>query len=167
AACHIPLIVRHPDLGGGLKSQELVTLNDVTATILQLAGCEVPPYMDSLPLPGLGLQEARQERIIGALRNGWMLLEGEWKLVKYAGGGAHLFNLRDDPTEQHNRAQDPVCADLYRRLDATLTAEIMRYMDEAFWPQRVYTFSYSSSPDFGRVGWERTYPMPWHQIYGS
>jgi arylsulfatase len=168
AACHIPLIVRHPGLNGSTVSQELVTLNDVTATILALGGCPVPSYMDSIPLPGLGLPgERKQERILGCLRNGWMLFDGQWKLVKYAGGGSHLFNLQDDPTEQHNLAQDPSVATIYQQLDAELTAEIMRSMDEAFAERRLYTFSYSSSPDFGRVGWERTYPMPWQEIYGE
>mgnify|MGYP005858466639 FL=1 len=139
----------------------------VTATILALGGCAVPGYMDSIPLPGLGLPgESRRERIFGCLRDGWMLYDGEWKLVKYA-GGSHLFNLKDDPTEQHNRAYDPGAAAVYQRMDAELTAHVMRSMDEAFTERRLYTYSYSSSPDFGRVGWERTYPMPWQTIYGE
>jgi len=168
AACHIPLIVRHPGISGAAHSGALVTLTDVTATILALAGCAVPGYMDAVPLPGLGLVgERRQERIFGCLRDGWMLCDGVWKLVKYAGGGAHLFNLKDDPTEQHNRAHDVSAAAVYQRMDAALTAEVMRSIDEAFTERRLYTHSYSSSPDFGRVGWERTYPMPWQTIYGD
>ena len=52
-------------------------------------------------------------------------------------------------------------------VDGELTGTVMRAIDEADFPQRVYTFSYSSSPDFGRVGWERTYPMPWNQVYAD
>ena len=166
AACHIPMLVRHPDIQGTVSNQELVSLTDVTATILALAGCEVRSYMDCAPLPGLGLGgEVTRDRFFGALRNGWMLFDGEWKLVKYAGGGAHLFNIQQDPTEQNNLARDSRYAEVYHRLDAELTAEIMRSMDEAFAERRLYTFSCSSSPDFGRVGWERQYPMPWGQIY--
>ena len=165
SVCHVPLLVRHPGLPGGIVSQELVAATDVTATILSLAGCQVPDYMDAVALPGLGLaDEGRRDAIVGMLRNGWMYFDGTWKLCKYA-GGVHLFNLADDTDEQRNLAGDCYYADVLRRLDGALTAEMMRLMDEAFFSQRVYTFSYSSSPSFGHVGWERTYPMPWEQIY--
>ena len=165
AACHVPMLVNHPEFQDASVCQDLVTLTDVTATILSIAGCKIPAYMDAAPLPGLGIaNEARRDAIMGMLHNGWMWFDGTWKLCKYA-QGVHLFNLTDDPHEQHNLAYDPQAADVFHRMDAELTAEVMRLTDEAFFPQRTYTYSYSSSPDFGRVGWERTYPMPWDQIY--
>ena len=168
SACRVPMLVRHPDMEGTTVRQDLVCLTDVTATILGLAGCPVPGYMDARPLPGMGLPgEAPRERVVGALRNGWMIRDGRWKLCKYAGGGVHLFDLEEDPTEQRNRARDKSCSDVYQRLDGELTGAVMRAIDEADFPQRVYTFSYSSSADFGRVGWERTYPMPWDQLYAD
>jgi arylsulfatase A-like enzyme len=164
-ACHVPLLVRHPALQNSAVSQDLVTLTDVTATLLNLAGQSVPGYMDSIPLPGLDLPDnTPRQYIAGFLNNSWMLFDGQWKLCKYV-DGQHLFNLEEDPTEQHNRACDPSCADIMQRLDTQLTAEIMRSVGEAFFPQSVYTFSHSSNPDFGRVGWHRDYPMPWNQIH--
>ena len=166
SACHIPMLVRHPAIKSPVDCQDLVTLTDVTASILELAGCQVPGYMDSRPLPALGLPgEAPREKVFGVLRHGWMLYDGEYKLCKYPGGGSHLFHLTEDPTEQHNLAQDPAYADVFHRLDSELTVEIMRSMDESYWSRRLYTFSYSSSPDFGRVGWERKWPMPWGKMY--
>ena len=165
SACHIPLMVRHPDTCEGQVRSDLVTLTDVTATILGLAGCPIPRYMDARALPGLGLGgESERGHIVGALADGWMLYDGTWKLAKYP-QGAHLFNLEEDPGEQRNLARDAAYADVFHRMDAQITAEIMRATELAFYAQRVYTFSYSSSPSFGRVGWERTYPMPWDQIY--
>jgi len=165
AACRVPMLVHHPGVEAGTVCRDLVCLTDVTATILALAGCAVPGYMDAQVLPDLGLPgETRRERVVGALRNGWMLLEGTWKLCKYP-GGTQLFNLEEDPGEQRNLARDSGCADVFHRMDAELTAEIMRGLDEANFPERVYTFSYSSSADFGRVGWEREYPMPWERLY--
>lgn len=164
-ACHVPLLVRHPALQNAAVSQDLVTLTDVTATLLNLAGQSVPSYMDSIPLPGLNLPDnTPRPYIAGFLNNSWMLFDGQWKFCKYI-DGQHLFNLEEDPTEQHNRARDPSCADIMQRLDTQLTAEIMRSVGEAFFPQSVYTFSHSSNPDFGRVGWHRDYPMPWNQIH--
>ncbi len=158
AACHVPMLVRHPGLASDVLD-DLVTLTDVTATVLNLAGQRIPSYMDARPLTGLGLRdETCREHIFGALKNGWMLFDGTWKLCKY-GRGTHLFNLEDDPTEQNNRASDPVCSDIYRRLDGILTSEIMRSVADSSFAGRHRTNSSSSS--FGRVGWERRYPMPW------
>lgn len=165
ASCHVPMLVRHPNINGPVVSEHLVTLNDVIATMLTLAGCEVPSYMDSVPLPDLGLSnESPRDRIIGFLRSGWMMFDGEWKLCKHP-SGSHLFNLKNDPTEEHNLVRDSQYTDVYQKMDAEITAEIIRSVDEAFFERRVYTFSHSSNPDFGRPGWERTYPMTWHRIY--
>ena len=72
--------------------------------MVSLSGARVPTYMDAAPLPGLGLGgESEREYVIGILRSGWMIFDGEWKLARY-GGGSHLFNLRQDPGEQHNVA---------------------------------------------------------------
>ena len=165
ASCHVPIIIRHPDLAERNVRDDLVTLSDVTATMVSMAGARLPSYMDSVPLPGLGLaEESHREYLTGVLRQGWMITDGTWKLVRYP-GGSHLFNLAEDRQEQQNRGQDPPCADVYRRLDLELTREVMRLMDEANFSGRVYTFSHSSNPDFGRVGWERIYPMPWDEVY--
>lgn len=165
-ACRVPMLVRWPGRASQAVRQDPVCLTDVTATMLRAAGCPIPGYMDSVPLPGLGLGESMpRECIVGALRNGWMACDGTWKLCKYAGGAVHLFNLQEDPGEQNNRAGDSSCMTQAQRLEAILTRNVMRLTDEGHFPQRVYDFSYSSSPDFGRVGWERTYPMPWGQLY--
>ena len=161
-ACHVPMLVRHPGLQGATVSDDLVTLTDVTATMVGLSGRPIPSYMDARPLTGLGLTDEKREYIFGALRNGWMLYDGEWKLCKYP-RGAHLFNLRQDPTEEHNRAGDASCADTFHRLDAQLTREIMRSAAEASFAGCHRT--HSSSAEFGRPGWGRSYPMPWNEIY--
>lgn len=162
AACHVPMLVRHPDITEAAVSDALVTLTDVTATMIALAGKQVPAYADAQPLPGIGLEESDpRTHIFGALRRGWMLFDGTWKLCKY-GGGAHLYNLSEDPDEQHNRADDVDCREILRDLDATLTGEVMRSVSESSFAGRHET--HSSSGAFGRPGWERIYPMPWGGI---
>jgi hypothetical protein len=98
------------------------------------------------------------------LRNGWMAFDGTWKLVKYA-QGAHLFNLDEDPKEERNRIADADCASEARRLDASLTTEMMRSMEESHFPGRIASSGNSSSVSFGRPGWERAYPMRWEEVY--
>jgi arylsulfatase A-like enzyme len=88
-----------------------------------------------------------------------MLARDEWKLSKYANGGAMLFNLRDDPQEQHNLARTAQDADTFHQLDAELTSVIMDSVDWGHADKRVYTHTLSGSTTFGRPGWPRTYPM--------
>jgi arylsulfatase len=166
-SCHVPLIARVPGSGNGRVADDLVTLTDVTATILSQAGCDVPPYMDSQPLPGLGSasESAPREQISGVLVSEWMLFDSRWKLCKYR-GGSHLYDLGEDPGEQCNRIADPACVEVRQRLDTALTAQIMTSLDQTFFPNRVYYgHSYSPSVEFGQPGWERVYPKTWEQAY--
>lgn len=159
---HVPLLVHAPDMQAGRVCDDLVELLDVTATILHYAGCPSPILLDSIPLPGVGSsQERRRDFMIGAVSNGWMILDGVWKLAKYATGEQLLFNLEADPTEQHNLIDDPSYGARLRTLDATLTQEIMRSTTESHADKRIYTTdSLSGDPEFGKEGWRRSYPRP-------
>ncbi|HHX42639.1 MAG TPA: sulfatase-like hydrolase/transferase [Chloroflexi bacterium] len=157
ASCHVPMIVRLPGQAATARN-ELVELTDVTATLLALAGCEVPAYMDSIPLPGLGVAAPQRECIVGQLAGGWSLYDGAWRLSKYATGEVTLFHLEEDPHEQHNRIHDPGCRERLAAMDAALTRTIMQAMQEAFFDRRVYIRDLSQDPWFGREGWVRPFP---------
>ena len=121
SSIHVPLIVHVPRTEEAAVCQDLVSLSDVTATMLCLAGCDVPGYMDSIPLPGLGLpRPAPRECIIGMIQGGWMIDDGEWRLSKYDTGENLLFNVCRDPEEQQNLFVDPAYIDVCIRLDARL-----------------------------------------------
>jgi len=157
-SCHVPMLVRYPGKEGGVRD-ELVTLSDVTATILSLSGASVPFYMDSQPLPGVSGENAR-DMVFGVLSGGWMAFDGRWKLVKYP-RGTQLFDLENDPTEIENRADDPACAQRLQALDTALTAEMMREVQGSTYADRIPEDAHSSSEAFGRRGWARNYPMVW------
>ena len=159
SATRVPLLVRLPGALASSSCHGLTTLSDVTATILGLAGCPLPAHMDCIPLPQLGLPvEAPRDRVVGSLRRGWMLIRDHWKLCKYARGGSLLYNLDDDPSEQHNLVGEGRYAAVYQRLDAELSAAIMDSIDVSHSDKRVYTHTLSSSREFGRPGWPREYP---------
>lgn len=157
-ATRVPLLVRAPG-GEPTRHEGLVELTDVTATILAHAGLPVPAHMDARPLPAAGLdaQDGR-EYVVGMLGTGWMIVDGEWKLCKYANGQAMLFHLPTDPCERLNRIADPAAAEVCRRLDAALTREIIRSVRAGCYERRVMAGSLSNSDDFGRRGWQRPYP---------
>jgi arylsulfatase len=161
-SCHVPMLVRPPGGAGGQVRDDLVTLTDVTATLLAAAGHEVPSYMDSRPLPGLGLSgEAHHEVIVGGLQSGWMAFDGRYKLVKYGNGGTGLFDLEQDPVEQHNLYDSPDHAAEFHRLDKILTRYIMQAVHRSHDYNLVYATADDAlwaNPEFGKPGWQRTYP---------
>jgi arylsulfatase A-like enzyme len=160
-AMKIPLIVSGPGVEKGKTSSELVELRDVTATMLGFAGIEIPDYMDSQPLPGLGFtNQPPRDRIFGMLTEGWMIFDGEWKLAKYDTGEIVLFNLKDDPNEQNNLVSAPAWSHVYRRLDAELTQELLESYRISLHDRLVQSGDMSQSAGFGREGWQRTYPAP-------
>ena len=161
SSIHVPLLVHLPWAEGSTVVDDPVTLTDVTATLLALAGEEVPTWMDSRPLPGLGLpNSAPRERIVGALAGGWMIQERDWRLAKYETGEATLFDLEADPDEQRNLIADPTSGAVLRDLDAKLTREIMALQVESHYAARVYVRDLSQTPAFGHEGWQRRYPRP-------
>jgi arylsulfatase A-like enzyme len=156
---HVPLIVTRPGASGSTLSDELVTLTDVTATLLGFAGVAAPAHMDSRPLPGVGLAGATgRDHIVGALGGGWMIQQGAWRLSHYATGESLLFNVEDDPNEGRNLIDEPGCRAIYRDLDAKLRREIMAMEVESHHPQRVYVHDLSQTDEFGREGWQRPTP---------
>ncbi len=159
SSLHVPLIVRLPQSAQVEVRDDLVTLTDVTATLLGCAGLDAPAYMDSRPLPGLGLPGATsRDYIVGATQGGWWIDDGRWRLCKYAGGERFLFDGLNDPGEQCNRIDDPACREARDTLDIALTRTVMTYTAEGHFDHRVYIHDLSQDPGFGREGWVRPFP---------
>ncbi len=160
SSIHVPLIVRQPGAVAGGTCNQLVALTDLTATLLQSAGVAVPGHMDARPLPGLATSRAGDGRdhLVGAITGGWMIDDGSWRLARYSTGETTLYDRAEDPDEQQNRAHDRSCQRAREELDARLQAEVMQYLRQAFYPQRVYVHDLSQEPGFGREGWRRPYP---------
>ena len=155
----VPLLVHLPGVEGSKTCEDLVELGDVTSTMLHFGGCEIPEYMDSIPLPELCLpSETHREHIIGLVSGGWMFYDGRWKLCKYATGEILLFDLSKDPNEQQNLIKDSRHWADYVKLDAKLSQEIMKSVSSSHHEKRVYTKTLSSDPAFGKEGWRRPYP---------
>ncbi len=160
SSTRVPLIVR--PAGGGTKEvhREVVGLGDVTATMLAYGGCTLPQWLDSIPLPTLGLAgDGVREVFFGMVGEGWMALDGRWKLCKYDTGEHLLFDLASDPTEQNNLIASPLAQEVRQRLDEALSTEIMRSITLANADRRVYKMDRSGDVVFGREGWRRAYPQ--------
>ena len=159
-SAHIPMMIQGPGIDGGEVRDDLVELRDITATMLQLAGCERPPYMDAQPLPGLGSNDLPpRSRIFGAYSGSWMIFDGRWKLCRYRESGEPLLHdLANDPGERHNLAARGAHRETLGRLDAELTRFIMDNMDFSAFDQLPAADSLSYLDEFGHEGWQWRFP---------
>ena len=154
----IPFIASVPGGPAGI-CRTPVSLLDLTPTFLDYAGIDPlvldtrgPAPAERLPLPGESLRpflegefdaphrplvmeydEDFHEKALCRMRG---LIDGDWKIVLYAGGeDGVLFNLADDPRELHNLWNEPrvqarkaeLLARLVQRLAQTDRFDTYRY----------------------------------------
>ena len=111
----VPCLVRWPGrIEAGAVNTSLNSSVDVMPTLLDLAGMDIPEGVDGESIGGIlrGERDVAREEIFTDLMNrGVMLRQGSWKFVlnwKPLSGGVRdldeLYNLADDPLEEHNLA---------------------------------------------------------------
>lgn len=123
---------------GGRVSEALVSHYDLYDTILEMAGV---PYEKDACRPGMsfaglltGTQETfRQDVVVfdeyGPVR---MIRTRQWKYVaRYPDGPEELYDLVNDPAEEKNRIQDPVCEGVLEELKEKLEAWFRAHVDPA------------------------------------
>jgi arylsulfatase A-like enzyme len=123
---HIPLVVKFP--GGehaGTRVDKTVQLVDVLPTLLEYGAGD-----ESSTLPGTSLRRAWGDGPARAAfahldldgRTGDAVVAGRWKLIAMA-EGSRLFDREDDPTEQHDVADEhPITVGYLRTLLAERVA---------------------------------------------
>ncbi len=104
-AAKIPLIIRWPKrFGQGVKSQALVSSLDLIATLLEVAGAQLPVVHGKSLLPLLeGETTMHRETLFCELGSEKMVRQGPWKYVYHPQREKQqLFNLEADPQELVN-----------------------------------------------------------------
>ncbi len=131
-----PLVIAGPGVPHG-DSPALVYLFDLMPTILDFVGQPVPPAVNGKSLLPVitGKSPRVREHLLGAYKACQRMIRDErWKLIKYNAAGqknVQLFDLKNDPDELHNLADDPKFADERQRLEMQLTAERKAFGDPA------------------------------------
>ena len=125
-AIRVPMIVCLPGSSGGgkLDKEHVVSGLDVAPTLCDYAGVEVPPDIRGRSLRPLveGRAQEWREFIVSECNiTGRMLRTPEYKLVEYKDDPVfQLFDMRDDPWEMNNLAEEArhagTLADLRKRL---------------------------------------------------
>ncbi|MBI2963906.1 MAG: sulfatase [Deltaproteobacteria bacterium] len=109
---HVPLLVKMPHQRSGETVVRVAQLADVAPTILEAVGLQAPEEF-------FGSSLARRSRAVIAESYGtlvpmneipsrapieWAMFDGDWKLLRTAGGRDLLYNLTDDPLESDDLA---------------------------------------------------------------
>lgn len=109
----VPMIVAGPGVPEGLRPEALVYSHDLFPTLCELTGVVVPSTVESCSLRPVWLGESpgRDSVFAGYKNLQRMVRRGNWKLIDYTVPGQphrrQLFDLRSDPWETRNLAEDP------------------------------------------------------------
>ena len=163
AAMHVPMIVRRPGGPKGQRSRDLVTVTDLFASFLAVAGVEDATGKDSYPIPALAPAGApRRRHALGAVGNGVCIQDDRWRLSRYDNGLATLYDLDLPTAEQINLIDAPEARTVRAELDAALAAELLKAAQAGFRDRRYQYVTMSAGHAAHSRGWER--PYPWNGV---
>ena len=118
-----PLIVVGPGVPKGKKTNQLAYLQDIMPTTLELAGQSVPDsvqFKSLLPAIQTGGKAKRYDYVVGGYQNSQRMIKDEhYKLLIYPKVPiVLLFDLKKDPLEMNNLADQPKYRKTIKRLFA-------------------------------------------------
>jgi arylsulfatase len=123
-AIHVPLIVSLPGRIAPGRSQALVELDDLAPTVLEAAGMERPAGMQAKSLWNLACGVERDEHrddVYCEYYNGFTYRDAQLTMVRtrkhkmvvcHGTDPGELYDLEADPSETHNRWDDPAYGDV-------------------------------------------------------
>ncbi len=126
-SANIPMILAGPPgdprIKAGTTDSRLVGLQDIMPTLLTTAGLPVPKTCDGMDMLGKTEREMLYGDCLETQGASRMLHDGRHKLIWYpAGNHLQLFDLETDPTELHDRSEDPAYAGVRKTLEGRLAS---------------------------------------------
>ncbi len=122
----VPFFIAGPTIPKGKSNPAAIYLQDVVPTSLDLAGVKTPDYVEFKSL--LPLISGKRDRSYDAVYGAYtmtqrMVTQDGWKLLVYPQKDVTLlYNLKNDPLEQHNLADKAEHAGRIAKLRAKLLA---------------------------------------------
>ena len=105
AVSRVPLIIAPPANRQGQRHDSIVEAVDIAPTLLELAGIQIPPYMQGASLAPLmaGLAPAKEVALTEGA--GWKCLRSDrYRYLIHADGKESLWDLAEDPGAYHDVA---------------------------------------------------------------
>jgi arylsulfatase A-like enzyme len=128
----VPLIFDGPGVPAGKRVNGYVYLNDIYPTLCGLTGMHVPASVEGRSLTGaFGKKRfmGRDYVFFSYLNVQRAIVKGSFKLIRYNVNGqspVQLFNLKNDPLELHNLAEE----DQYKGKVISMTSLLDRTMKQ-------------------------------------
>lgn len=129
----MPYVYCGPGIEAGKKIGAMVYLQSAFATTCDMAGVEIPETVQFPSLVPLltGRKDKLYDSVYGAYRHFQRMVRTErYKLIRYPHvKEVQLFDLKEDPWEMNDLAENPQYAGLVRKLDAELHRWMQRTGD--------------------------------------
>ncbi len=139
-ANRVPFIIhdrREKSSAEGRKVTQAVTLINVYRTLAEMAGLDVPEYVDGFSLvPQLNNQSApvAAPAIMSWGRGNYSVRTKDWRLIQYFDGFQELYDHENDPNEWHNLAKLPKhrekLSELVAMLPKTEAPTVVEYISQ-------------------------------------
>jgi arylsulfatase A-like enzyme len=114
----VPFIVRAPGAEAGAVNLEPVSLIDVYPSLVDLAGLEVPDFLDGNSIKPQ-LYDPKAERAPAVSFYGeanTSIRSRDWRYIRYEDGSEELYHHKTDPNEWTNEADNPEHASIKKEL---------------------------------------------------
>ncbi len=126
----VPWMISGPGIPVGRSVDRPIYLQDAMATSLELAGADSDGVEFNSVIPCLEGQGGQNTIYSCYINHQRMIRSGDYKLISYPQIKVEkLFNLKMDPFEENDLAQDPSQAERIKDLRGTLLAEMQRMND--------------------------------------
>jgi arylsulfatase A-like enzyme len=130
----VPLVMRGPGIAKGKKLPAQCYLRDLFPTTCDLAGITIPATAEGKSLVPVieGKKDSVYDAVFGYFTDTQRgIRDDRYKLIRYPKANVtQLFDLRDDPRELRNLANDPRYKDRIAAMLAKLQAEQKKWGDE-------------------------------------
>ncbi len=137
---HVPMIVRGPGIQAGTVVEDLVCMTDITATILALAGAELPDYLDGHPVFGIANPQYRE--YVRSARDIWDEIDECSRSITTRRFAYIKNHMPEVPWDAHQAYLDlnRPAIHVMRRLKAEgkLSADQLVFMAESKPPEELY-----------------------------
>lgn len=155
-----PFIIFDPRQSDVLKNRTVesaVSLINIYRTLAELAGLQVPEYVDGFSLVPQ-LKNPQQPVSVPAVctwgRGNYAVRDTEWRYICYFDGSEELYSHLKDPDEWNNLADNPEYASVKKRLSAFLPDRESSLVRQGMTMHNVID---ADQPDLSRIknNWEK------------